>query len=337
MSMGRSNIRNKIKNPLLDVNEDVSIRPLEHYSFFDKIGVASALILTVAILLMSIISLYIDFIVKSNYLNTFIDLFIFIFSLGAVHFVLNAFKKRVITDILIDTAFQEGVYSRLAPLVENIAESHVDTNIILDRMSNIDLKVENILKERYARDAESGNLLQEPIAVATSIKFAIKSIFLIVVTMAAFMFLLNFNIGGITPYAILLVFIAWWGFITNEYNLWKESSAWVMAFFPILVIPVAVMLLANLLNYNVLMATLYVSVGLYTFIYYIWAVYASTGSLPLIAPGKQEQVENGFFALQQKGMLKKVFDASISKVKQKLQEDKEKQESDYIWKKSLKD
>ena len=330
--MGRSNIRNKIKNPLLDVNEDVSIRPFEHYSFFDKIGVASALILSMAILLMSIISFYIDF-VKSNYLYTLIDLIIFVFSLGAVYFVLNAFKKRVITDILIDTAFQEGVYSRLAPLVENIAESHVDTNIILDRMSNIDKKVENILKEQYARDIKPGEILQEPIAVATSIKFAIKSIFLIVVTMAAFMFLLNFNLAGITPYAILLVFVVWWGFITNEYNLWKESSAWAMVFFPILVIPVAVMLLANLLNYNVLMATLYLSVGLYTITYYVWAVYASTGSLPLIETKKQEPVESGFFALQHKGMLKRLFDLSISRVEQQLQKDKKKQEQKYVWKK----
>lgn len=333
MSMGRNNIRDKIKNPLLDVDEDVSIKPFEHYSFFDKIGVASALILSIAILLMSFISFYIDLIVKSNYLYTLIDLFIFVFSLGAVYFVLNAFKKRVITDLLIDTAFQEGVYSRLEPLVENIAESHVDTNIILDRMSNIDMKVENILKEQYARDIKSGDILKEPIAVATSIKFAIKSIFLIVVTMAVFMFLLNFNLGGITPYAILLVFVVWWAFITNEYNLWRESSAWAMVFFPILVIPVAVMLLANLLNYNVLMATLYVSVGLYTFIYYIWAVYASTGSLPIIETKKQEPLESGFFALQHKGMLKRLFELSISRVEQQLQKDKKKQDPEYIWKK----
>jgi hypothetical protein len=183
--MGRNNIRNKTKNPLLDVDEDVSIKPSQHYSFFDKIGVASALILSIAILLMSFFSFYIDFIVKSNYLYALIDLFIFVFSLGAVYFVLNAFKKRVITDLLIDTAFQEGVYSRLAPLVENIAQSHVDTNIILDRMSNIDLKVENILKEQYVRNIKSGDILKEPIAVSTSIKFVIKSMFLIVITMAA--------------------------------------------------------------------------------------------------------------------------------------------------------
>jgi hypothetical protein len=332
MSMGSKNIRDKIKNPLLDVDEDVSIKPFEHYSFFDKIGVASALLLSIAVLLISFISFYIDFIVKSNYFYTLIDLFIFVFSFGAAYFVLNAFKKRVITDLLIDTAFQEGVYSRLAPLVENIAESHVDTNIILDRMSNIDLKVENILKEQYARDITPGEILQEPIAVATSIKFAIKSIFLIVVTMAVFMFLLNFNLGGITPYAILLVFVVWWGFMTNEYNLWRESSAWVMVFFPILVIPVAVMILANLLNYNVLMATLYLSVGLYTFVYYVWAVYASTGSLPIITTKKQDPKESGFFALQQKGMFKKLFDISISRLEPELKFKKE-QESEFVWKK----
>jgi hypothetical protein len=331
--MGHKGILDKMKNPLLDVSEDVSTRPIQQFSFFDKIGVASALIISIAILIMSGFSFYIDLIVKSNYIYSLVDLFIFGFSLGSVYFVINAFKKRVITDILIDTAFQEGVYSRLKPLVENIAESHVDTNIFLDRMSNIDMKVENILKERYSRDITSGDFLQEPIAVGTSIKFAIKSIFLIVVTMATFMFLLNFNLGNITPYAVLFIFILWWGFITNEYNLWRESSAWVMVFSPILVVPVAVMLLSNLLNYNVLMATLYLSVGFYTFIYYVWAVYASTGSLPLITTKKQEPKESGFFALQQKGMFKKLFDISISKLEPELLKFKKKQESEFVWKK----
>lgn len=330
--MENKGTRDQMKNPLLDISEDISSGPLRQYSFFDKLCVISALLISISILLMSAFSIYIDFIIQSNYLYSLIDLLLFAGSFGAVYFVLSAFKKRVITDILIDTAFQEGVYSRLAPLVENIAKSHVDTNIILDRMSNIDLKVENILKERYERDIKSGEILQEPIAVATSIKFAIRSIFLIVVTMAVFMFLLNFNLGGITPYAILLVFVLWWGFITNEYNLWRESSAWIMVFFPILVIPVAVMLLANLLNYNVLMATLYLSVGLYTFTYYVWAVYASTGSLPLVEAKKQESNESGFFALQHKGMLKRLFDLSISRVEQQLQKDKKKQEMEYVWK-----
>jgi hypothetical protein len=333
MSMERSNIRDKIRNPLLDAKEDISIRPLQHYSVLDKIGVASALLLSIAILIISGFSFYIDLIVKPNYLNFFIDILIFLFSLGAVYFVLNASKSRVVSDILIDTAFQEGVYSRLAPLVENIADAHVDTDIMIDRISNIDMKVENLLKERYSRDVRSADILQEPIAVATSIKFAIKSIFLIVITMAIFMFLVNFNLGNITPYAVLLIFIAWWVFITNEYDLWKESSAWIMVFFPILVIPVLVLLLGNLLNYNVLMAILYLFVGLYAFVYYVWAVYASTGSLPIIATKKQVLEKSGFFASQHKGMLRELLDASISRIEQGLEKEQKKQESEYAWKK----
>jgi hypothetical protein len=330
--MPGSNIRDKMKNPLLDVKEDISIKPFQRFSFFEKIGLNSALIISIVILILSGVSFYIDIFIKLNYLYILIDLSIIIVSLYALYYLLNAFKRTIITDRLIDTAFQEGVYARLQPLIENIAQTHVDTNIVLDRISSIDLKVQNILKERYARDISSGDFMQEPIAVGTSIKFAIKTVLLIMVTMAAFMFLLNFNLGGITPYAVLLVFIMWWGFITNEYHLWKETSAWAMVFFPILVVPVTVMLLGNLLNYNVLMATLYLSVGLYIFVYYLWAVYVTTGSLPFIIPQKKEHVTNEFFALQKKGILKEYLEAFIKRL-ELLQKNKENQESQYAWKK----
>ncbi len=326
-----SNIHDKMKNPLLDVQEDISIKPFQRFSFFEKMGLISALIISMVILIISGFSFYIDLFIKSNYLYTLIDVFIIIMCSYAVYYILNAFKRRIITDVLIDTAFQEGVYARLQPLIENIAQTHVDANIVLDRISNIDLKVQNILKERYTRDI-SGYLMQEPIAVGTSIKFTIKTVFLIMVTMAAFMFLLNFNLGGITPYAVLLVFIMWWGFITNEYKLWKETSAWIMVFLPILVVPVMVMLLGNLLKYNVLIATLYLSVGLYTFIYYLWAVYATTGSLPIISIKKQEPIASEFFALQQKGMIKDLSDVIISRLERELQKESKK-ESEYVWKK----
>jgi len=260
-------------------------------------------------------------------------MFIILTSLTAVYFIYNAFKRRIITGVLIDTAFQDGIYARLKPLIQNIAEAHVSSDIILDRLSNLDLKVQNILKQQYAGDTEVGDFLREPVAVGTSLKFIIKSIFLITATMAAFMFLVNFNLPGMTSYAILLIFVIWWLFITSEYNLWKETSAWTAVFFPILVIPVTVMLLGNLVNYNVLIATMYVTVGLYTFVYYIWAVYATTGCLPIIITKKQEPVESEFFALQQKGLLKEYFDAIMSRLEHKLQEDAKKHESEYAWKK----
>ncbi len=321
-----------MKNPLFDVKEDISVRPFQSFSFFEKTGLAGAFIVLAAFLIISSFSFYVDFIIKSNYIYTLFDLFIIIVSLSGLYFILNTIKRKMIADVLIDTAFQEGVYSRLEPLVENLAKTRVDTDIILDRISDIDLKVEDIQKERYSRDIKSRDFMEEPIALGTSIKFAIKAVFMVILTMAAFMFLVNFNLGGITPYSILLIFIAWWIFITNEYKLWKEPFTWTMVFLPILIIPVTVMLLGNLLNYNVMMATLYIFVGFYTFIYYIWAVYATSGSLPMTIAKEKEPVKSEFFALQQKGMVRELFEVAANRLRQRMEKE-EKHETKLAWKK----
>jgi hypothetical protein len=266
MLMELKNSRDINKNPLLDTVEDISTVPIVQLSLFEKIGLVCAFIISIVILLISSLSLYMDFFIKFNYAYTFIDIFIILICYGAIYFVVNTFKRRIIADALIDTAFQQGVYTRLRPLIENIAQSHVDTNIILDRLDNVDLKVQNVLKQGYSRDITSSEFMKEPIAVGTSIKFAIKSMFLIIVTMAAFMFFINFQLTGLTHYTVLLIFVMWWAFITNEYNLWKESMAWGMVFFPILVVPVLVMLLTNILNYNYLLAMIYICRIIYIFI-----------------------------------------------------------------------
>ncbi len=308
MSTEYSNIPEyKKKHPLIDIDEDISIKPLQRLSFFEKIGLISALVISIIILSLLLFSLYIDFFIKTNYNYAVLDITIGIIMLSSLYFILNAFKGRVVTEILIDTAFQEGVYARMQPLIENIARAHVDTNILLERLHNLDLKVQNISKERYEKEIKTSDLMQEPVAVGTSIKFTVKSIFLITLTMAVFMFLVNFNLGGITQYAVLLIFFLWWGFITNEYKLWKEGAAWTFVFLPVLVVPVTLMILNNLLNYNVLIAALYFSIGVYTFLYYLWANYASTGSLPIIVPEKQEPVTGEFFSLQQKGLLNEIL------------------------------
>ncbi len=322
-----------MKNPLLDVAEDISEKPFQKLSFFEKIGLSSTLLISIVILMLSSVSFYLDIFIKSDYLYGLIDILVIILSLGAVYFLFNVFKRKVITDVLIDTAFQDGVYERLKPLIENIAQAHVDTNILLERVSGMDLKIQTILKEQYSKDISAPDIMKEPIAIGTSIKFTIKAIFLITVTMAAFMFLINFNIGGIIAYGVLLIYIMWWGFITNEYNLWKESSAWGAVFFPVLVIPVSVMLLSNLLNYNVMLAALYVALGLYAFAYYLWAIYVSTGSLPVIATKKEQPVASEFFALQQRGILKEFLDIVVSRLEQQLHKDGKSREIEYAWKK----
>jgi hypothetical protein len=302
-----------IKNPLLDsVNEDMARMPMR-LSFFEKIGLVSVSIIFIGIAVLSGFSLIIDIFVKLNFLSILIDIFVITICMAAIYFVFNIIRKKIVTELLIDTAFQHGVYNRLQSLIGNIAQAQVGTDVVIDRIDNLDKKVENILKERREEKHDTSvgkEFLQEYISLGTSVKFVVKTIFMIIVTMAMFMFLVNFNLGRITPYASLSIFVLWWLFITNEYYLWKYTVAWTFAFLPIMTIPVVVIIMANLTNYNVLMALLYLSLSFYIVIYYVWAVYATTGSIPFIKPKPDEKSEKigGFFALQQKGILSEIFE-----------------------------
>lgn len=298
------------KNPLLDiVDEDVTRMPIQ-LSFFEKIGLASILTILAGIFILSVISLIVDIFIKFSFFSVIVDTIFMMISLVASYFIFNILRRKMVTELLVDTAFQQGVYSRLQPLIDNIASAQTGTDIMLDRISKVDLKVENILKEK--RVGES--VVDEYVALGTTNKFVIKSIFMIVITMAIFMFLVNFNLGGITPYATLSIFVLWWLFITNEYDLWKDSSAWSMVFFPILIIPTTFIILSNILNYNVLIALLYLLLGLYSLLYYFWAVYVSTGSIPFVTPKRdseeraRELEDKGeFFVSQRKGFLYDVW------------------------------
>ncbi len=314
-----NNKKEIIKNPLLDsIEEDTSRMPIQ-LSFFEKIGLFSVLITFVGIAILSIFSLIIDTFVKLDFLSILIDVIIMMICATAIYFIFNLIRKKIVTDALIDTAFHYGVYSRLQSLIGNIAQAQVGTDVVIERIDNLDKKVENILKERREEKYEISDkgFLQESISSGTSVKFVIKTIFMIVVTMAIFMFLVNFNLGRITPYASLSIFVLWWLFITNEYSLWKDSGAWIFVFLPIMTVPVMVIIMANLINYNVLMALLYLSLSLYTIIYYIWAIYVITGSLPFIKPrqvGKGNE-RNGFFEIQQKGMIKEIIEEIKYRIK----------------------
>lgn len=313
MVMIMQNKEEIIKNPLLDsADEDMSRMPIQ-LSFLEKMGLVSVSIIFVGIAILSVFSLIIDIFVKLNFFSILIDVFVLIMCVAAIYFVFNIIRKKIVTEALMDTAFQHGVYNRLQTLVGNIAQTQVGTDVVIDRIDHLDKKVENILKERrYEKyDGSVGKeFLQEHISLGTSVKFVIKSIFMLIVTMAIFMFLVNFNLGNVTPYASLSIFVLWWLFITNEYSLWNYTGAWSFAVLPILIIPVTIIILANLMNYNVLMALLYLSLAIYIVVYYIWAIYVTTGSIPFLKPRPDEKSEkiDGFFALQQKGMISEIFE-----------------------------
>jgi len=82
---------------------------------------------------------------------------------------------------------------------------------------------------------------------------------------------------------------------------------------------------------------IYLFVGLYTFTYYLWALYATSGSLPIIGIKKREPITSEFFAVQKKGMLHEILDPVLAQLKKRLKEDItkdiRKEKSTFAWKK----
>lgn len=289
------------------------IMSFRRLSFLEKMGVISSLIMGMSVLVVASISLVIDF-GRLNIVNIIADLILVIMGTTSLYFIYGIYRKKVIVETLLDTAFQEGIYNRLKPLINNISNSRVDADVMLDRMSSMDIKIENILKgqiskvndlDKYeGRDTDKyvETVMQRQVTIGTSLGFIFKSIFMLIITMATFMFLVNFNLGSLTPFVTLSIFVLWWVFITNEYSLWKNTYTWLFISFPIAIIPVSVMILGNLVNYNILMAILYVTIGIYTVIYYMWAIYTTTGVIPFIRK-REYNDDKKFFLSQQKGML----------------------------------
>lgn len=309
-----------IRNPLSDIEEDISKMPIS-LTFFEKIGLVSIILIFIGIIIFALFSLAID-IIEFNFFSILFDVTIILIFLAAVYFLVNLLRKKIVTDMLIDTAFQYGVYSRLQPVFDNIAEHQVGIDVLAERMTKLDMKMDTILKEGELSKlggtggTEGGiNIWEESIAMGTTVKFMIKIIFNIFLTMAIFIFLVNFNLGGITPYAVLSIFVLWWLFFTNEYELWRNNDAWLFVFLPIIAVPMTILIIANFINYNIMLATLYVAVGIYSFIYYTWSVYTVTGSIPFIRPKYEETEERAFFSARQKGFIEEFVEEVENKIR----------------------
>jgi hypothetical protein len=76
------------------------------------------------------------------------------------------------------------------------------------------------------------------------------------------------------------------------------------------------MIVANLYSnlFNLVIAIFYVLTGAYIFVYYLWAVYETKGSLPILFEGSlHRHTDSEFFSLQRQGFLHDM--ASATKVK----------------------
>jgi hypothetical protein len=246
----------------------------------EKIGLAFALLTALILLGFSLFSLIVDTILKFDLYGILIDLIFLGIGISLGYFSIRMYKKSVYYESLMNFTFDEGIYTRLEPVLRKVAETSVEMEDMESRLNKIDRMVQTVLEEQVKMEKSPRVEVEKAIAPGTSMGFVVKTIFLTIITMSGFMFMINTSIGA-AHFATLGFYVLWWLLISAEFKLFNDTAAWVIVFVPILLVPVGFMTLDAFMQINNVVALFYALLALYASLYFSWAVYETKGTLPL--------------------------------------------------------
>jgi hypothetical protein len=207
-----------------------------------------------------------------------VNLTIVIIGLCALWGGITLAKRTIAMEQLIDIGFENGVYNRLEPVLEEIAGTQVVINKMDERLNNMNINLDR-LKKRSIELKIPGTEPAFGIDIAAQISRFLRLIILINITLVTFIFLLNFT-DSYTPFVLTMLYVLWWLEITYEYTLWEKSSAYYWVFFPILTIPITTILGDIMYGSGILFGSMGILLALYVSAYYTWSKYIIEGILP---------------------------------------------------------
>jgi len=187
-------------------------------------------------------------------------------------------KRTIAMEQLIDMGFENGVYNRLEPILEEIAGTQIVVDKMDERLDNMNINI-NRLKNRSVEFKIPGTEPAFGIDISAQISRFLRLIILINITLATLIFLLE-NTQNYTPFVLTMLYILWWLEITYEYNLWTRSSAWWWAFIPILTIPITTMMIYIAFRSDILLGSMGIGLAIYAGAYFTWSKYLIEGTLP---------------------------------------------------------
>ncbi|MDO9516649.1 MAG: hypothetical protein Q7J10_01240 [Methanosarcinaceae archaeon] len=225
-----------------------------------------------------------------------LNLVILLIGLCAFFGGLTLAKKVIAMEQLIDMGFENGIYNRLAPILEEIASSQVVFNKMDERLNNMNMNVDRLGK-RSVELKIPGSDSAFGIDIAAEISRFLRLIILINISLVTFIFLLNFT-RSYTPLILTMLFVIWWLEITYEFKLWERSSAYWWGFIPILTIPITTILGDIMYGSGVLIGSMGISLVIYASAYYSWSKYIIEGILPfdLNVPMSRISTDNKIFS-----------------------------------------
>lgn len=171
-----------------------------------------------------------------------------------------------------DSMFDNEIYPRLEPALEEVAEVQARLEDIDERIDRVNLNF-----VRYKRHPPVDEF--PALSIDSKITMFLKFIVTINITIGVLLYVLIFP-GNYAPYVFTMMFVLWWVVITEEYKLWKTATAWAWAILPIFTVPVISILLFVVINIGMLIGLIGIFLIIYGYGYFTWARYYVEGSLP---------------------------------------------------------
>ncbi len=215
---------------------------------------------------LALYSFYIDYVTLKPWLNLFIDTILIIFSAIIIGGSLNIKKKLYGYEIAVNKTFNNVVYSRLKPIMEEVALGIIEINSLRKKLEEMENKL-SVLEDLATT---------QKLSPEEKINFYFKTIIVMLFYLGTFVFMTQYSLPNIHLVAILL-FIYWWGFITYEYKLFDKSEALVMLGAPVLIVPSLYLLLRVLVGMVFTQALMFVASGFYAWYYYLIAREITSG------------------------------------------------------------
>ncbi len=241
---------------------------VRHLSSAEYAAVISMIVASLFLMLSSFFPLLYNLTSSFDPIDFIKNLFYFIIGAGTLAGVSFLLRKETYLQHIADETFERVIYHRLEPVLMDVAQVQVGLTGVQTQLESLNRNVELLSKNQAVLPA-----------VESHSTYHVKYIILINLTLAVFLFMLQFPLGYV-PYAVTLVYILWWGAITADFRLWKDDTAWVWVFVPVLVLPVYTIAMNAYLQSYLLFASLFAGLGLYAFSYYSWCNYIIKGVLP---------------------------------------------------------
>ena len=246
-------------------------REVRHLSPGEYIVVISMILTSLYLLVTSFFPLVYNIVTSFEPVNFLMNLFYFILGIGSLAGAFLVLKKETHLEHIADDTFDEVVYKRLEPVLRDVADVQVGLSDVHTKLEMMNLNIEKIGQARERHVAVA--------AAPAQTSMYVKYVALINITLATFLFMLQYPLEYI-PYAVTVIYIIWWAVITQEFKLWNMESVWMWVFIPILILPVYTIIMNAYLRDYQMFGSLFIGLCFYVIIYYSWCSNMVRGVLP---------------------------------------------------------